>query len=179
MSKGIFQRGVTSGSVFSSPVTIFLINLGSHRQLRLSKLRDAARHCSPQSSTMVSFVILVAMWHVQTREPVFSAYCCSLVFISKLITWVRLIFYKSPTAVGQWLSHLCYRALGVPRRGHAAAIAGEGADCACPSLGPTPLLCPTFTQSNSTLFSSHIIFSMIWHLLKVCLTQKHLREPLA
>ena len=43
-------------------------------------------------------------------------------------------------AVGQWLSHLCYRTLGVPRRCCVAARDGEDVDSASQSLGPALLL---------------------------------------
>lgn len=87
-----FTMPCPSGSVsFALHLTIFLVNLRSHSQWSLRKVRTTAHQRPLQSCTMASFVITVAVWHVQTWKPESSVYCCPLVFVSVLITWTCLI----------------------------------------------------------------------------------------
>lgn len=140
--RAFFKTSYASGSVSFAPrFTIFPLNLQSHS--RLSWVRWGLQPPCPSALPQwPPSAFTVAMWHVQTWEPV-SSTCYLLVFVSKLIPRMCLsflpIFHKT---VGQWFSYLLYRALGIPRR------------------------CPFGFKANDR---EGIFFYIIFHLIKGCL----------
>lgn len=147
-----FKCHVLLALFFAPHFTVFPINLRSHSQLNLSRMRAAANAACGNASPWPP---LLLQWPCDIPNPRASPspYCSPLVFVSKLNTnWsvcliIQLIF--------QGLSYLLgsiqkYRVLRRSLCGCHSCWARSLEVSACRSLSPESLLHPDFSQSNYT-----------------------------
>ena len=134
MSKSAWCQGPLSTGcdfrfcVFSRSTTIFLLRLNEGQPT------TALYNLAPWPLLLCHVTGPNSRTHVLSLWVLFSI-CMQTSYVS-----MPDFLQSSDQAVGQWLSHLCYGTLGVPRRCCVAARDSEDVDSACQSLGPILLL---------------------------------------